>query len=285
MPNKAQPARDNAIFETKVLSRSHAEMWFNNGKVRRLKKPPSNFFFPLSVVSLPLARLAVSLASSAVASHAPCAVKEQRPRHPPTRPFALRAHRKRPVVAPTVASHSHLKVYIKDTKSSNGTFVNDERLSPSGVESEARVLQSGKRRREEAERAWKTREEERGEAGTTENVAAEQLPSLGAHPAATRARGTQATGSNWAWTCWRTTLLRTSEFRRRARQGLRFQALPREAWPCVPGCSSLRLRMRLRLATASLSGLILSLVCCAGVCSWRCALSTRMWPTRQRQPP
>jgi hypothetical protein len=35
------------------------------------------------------------------------------------------------------------QVYIKDTKSSNGTFVNDERLSPSGVESEARVLQSG----------------------------------------------------------------------------------------------------------------------------------------------
>lgn len=35
------------------------------------------------------------------------------------------------------------KVYVKDTKSSNGTYVNDERLSQSGMESEPRELKTG----------------------------------------------------------------------------------------------------------------------------------------------
>lgn len=35
------------------------------------------------------------------------------------------------------------KFYIKDTKSSNGTFINNERLSNSGEESPPRVLRSG----------------------------------------------------------------------------------------------------------------------------------------------
>lgn len=36
-----------------------------------------------------------------------------------------------------------LQVYIKDTKSSNGTFVNEVRLSPTGLESEPYELKSG----------------------------------------------------------------------------------------------------------------------------------------------
>ncbi len=36
-----------------------------------------------------------------------------------------------------------MQVYIKDTKSSNGTFVNEVRLSPSGLESEPHELKSG----------------------------------------------------------------------------------------------------------------------------------------------
>lgn len=31
--------------------------------------------------------------------------------------------------------HTHTQFFIKDTKSSNGTFVNENRLSPSGEES------------------------------------------------------------------------------------------------------------------------------------------------------
>ncbi len=32
--------------------------------------------------------------------------------------------------------HSDVQIYIKDLKSSNGTFINNERLSPEGMESE-----------------------------------------------------------------------------------------------------------------------------------------------------
>lgn len=66
VPQKAMPAADNVIFDSKVLSRTHAEIWYNDGKV-----------------------------------------------------------------------------YIKDTKSSNGTFVNDVRLSISGAESEPYELKNG----------------------------------------------------------------------------------------------------------------------------------------------
>jgi len=66
VPNKAKPAKDNAVFDSKVLSRSHAEIWADDNKV-----------------------------------------------------------------------------FIKDTKSSNGTYVNDERLSPGGMESAPRQLKTG----------------------------------------------------------------------------------------------------------------------------------------------
>lgn len=32
--NKARPTTDNAIFDSKVLSRTHAEIWADNGRVR-----------------------------------------------------------------------------------------------------------------------------------------------------------------------------------------------------------------------------------------------------------
>ncbi|EDQ89991.1 uncharacterized protein MONBRDRAFT_36868 [Monosiga brevicollis MX1] len=66
VPNKAKPAKDNAVFDSKVLSRSHAEIWADDNKV-----------------------------------------------------------------------------FIRDTKSSNGTYVNDERLSPGGMESAPRQLKTG----------------------------------------------------------------------------------------------------------------------------------------------
>ena len=31
--NKARPTTDNAIFDSKVLSRTHAEIWADNGRV------------------------------------------------------------------------------------------------------------------------------------------------------------------------------------------------------------------------------------------------------------
>lgn len=82
MLNKTRPAVDNAIFDSKVLSRTHAEIWFDSGKVGQAAEP----------------------------------------------------HR----------SHD-LQVYIKDTKSSNGTYVNEERLSACGIESPAHELKNGDR--------------------------------------------------------------------------------------------------------------------------------------------
>lgn len=37
---------------------------------------------------------------------------------------------------PSLSLHPPLQIFIKDVKSSNGTFINGERLSPEGVESE-----------------------------------------------------------------------------------------------------------------------------------------------------
>jgi pSer/pThr/pTyr-binding forkhead associated (FHA) protein len=42
----------------------------------------------------------------------------------------------------TAFSHITLKIFIKDVKSSNGTFINGERLSPEGLESEPYELKS-----------------------------------------------------------------------------------------------------------------------------------------------
>jgi hypothetical protein len=72
---KSQPGERNAFFDSKVLSRLHAEIWEHAGKV-----------------SLVL----------------------------------------------TVTD----QIYIKDIKSSNGTFVNGERLSPEGLESDPYELNS-----------------------------------------------------------------------------------------------------------------------------------------------
>lgn len=73
---KTVPAERNGYFDSKVLSRQHAEVWEDNGKV-------SLFYLSFS--------LSHSLSS---------------------------------------------QIFIKDVKSSNGTFINGERLSPEGVESE-----------------------------------------------------------------------------------------------------------------------------------------------------
>jgi pSer/pThr/pTyr-binding forkhead associated (FHA) protein len=75
---KTIPGERNGYFDSKVLSRQHAEIWEDSGKVRLI------LYF-----------------------------SGQRPTD-----VAFR------------------KIYIKDVKSSNGTFINGERLSPEGVESD-----------------------------------------------------------------------------------------------------------------------------------------------------
>lgn len=78
---KTVPNASNGFFDSKVLSRMHAEVWAEGGRVR----PPcftSLTFADLDAVFRP-------------------------------------------------------QIWIKDVKSSNGTFINGERLSPEGVESEA----------------------------------------------------------------------------------------------------------------------------------------------------
>lgn len=75
--NKTVPGERNAYFDSKVLSRTHAEIWEQNGKVRDMMAPADE-----------------------------------------------------------------AKIYIKDVKSSNGTFINGVRLSPEGVESDPYELKS-----------------------------------------------------------------------------------------------------------------------------------------------
>ena len=80
---KTVPAPNNGYFDSKVLSRAHAEVWCEGGKVRRL-------LCPISLLLM-------------------CVT---------------------------------FQVYIKDVKSSNGTFINGERLSPEAVESDVFELHS-----------------------------------------------------------------------------------------------------------------------------------------------
>jgi pSer/pThr/pTyr-binding forkhead associated (FHA) protein len=80
---KTVPASRNGYFDSKVLSRQHAEVWEEGSKV----------VFLYSVRFL------------------------------------------------VVFSHT-LKIFIKDVKSSNGTFINGERLSPEGLESDPYELKS-----------------------------------------------------------------------------------------------------------------------------------------------
>jgi len=77
---KTAPGEKNGFFDSKVLSRQHAEVWEDAHKVELF------FFFFFS-------------------------------------------------------SHSS-QIYIRDIKSSNGTFINGERLSPEGVESDPYPLKS-----------------------------------------------------------------------------------------------------------------------------------------------
>jgi len=79
---KTVPAERNGYFDSKVLSRQHAEVWEQDGKV-----------FPNSSLGVHEDNLA-------------------------------------------------LQIYIKDVKSSNGTFINGERLSGEGLESEPFELKS-----------------------------------------------------------------------------------------------------------------------------------------------
>jgi len=77
---KTAPAEKNGFFDSKVLSRQHAEVWEEAHKVLQL--------------------------------------------------FSL-----------SFSSHS-FQIFIRDIKSSNGTFINGERLSPEGVESDPYPLKS-----------------------------------------------------------------------------------------------------------------------------------------------
>ena len=82
---KTVPAERNGYFDSKVLSRQHAEVWEQDGKV---------------IANLPCPLVWV--------------------------------HEDNPA----------LQIYIKDVKSSNGTFINGERLSGEGLESEPFELKS-----------------------------------------------------------------------------------------------------------------------------------------------
>lgn len=77
---KTVPAPNNGYFDSKVLSRAHAEVWCEGGKVS-------------------------NSASRGIMDTSDCQCLAE-------------------------------KVYIKDVKSSNGTFINGERLSPEAVESD-----------------------------------------------------------------------------------------------------------------------------------------------------
>jgi pSer/pThr/pTyr-binding forkhead associated (FHA) protein len=82
---KTAPGDKNGYFDSKVLSRQHAEVWEEGGKV-----------------------------------------------HIPT----LLAG------GGTLSDLFIVQIFIKDVKSSNGTFINGERLSPEGIESEPYELKS-----------------------------------------------------------------------------------------------------------------------------------------------
>lgn len=92
---KTVPAERNGYFDSKVLSRQHAEVWEENSKVR-----PSSLSLRGPACSPCLRRRAVCLYIRLLT----CLVRVQ--------------------------------IFIKDVKSSNGTFINGERLSPEGLESE-----------------------------------------------------------------------------------------------------------------------------------------------------
>jgi len=78
---KTAPAEKNGFFDSKVLSRQHAEVWEE-------------------------------------------------------------AHKVLPLFSYNLSSHSFQQIFIRDIKSSNGTFINGERLSPEGVESDPYPLKS-----------------------------------------------------------------------------------------------------------------------------------------------
>jgi hypothetical protein len=82
---KTAPGERNGFFDSKVLSRQHAEVWEEENKVSLGPKVPEYFFNAFLFVR---------------------------------------------------------QILIKDVKSSNGTFINGERLSPEGLESEPFVLKS-----------------------------------------------------------------------------------------------------------------------------------------------
>lgn len=101
---KCKPQCDNAIFDCKVLSRNHAVIWFEDGKVsqqprgacqpdRRQSRPPPSIWQPLTQSRLDF-------------------------RHP------------------------NVQFFIKDTCSSNGTFINNNRLSPANEDSPGKEIHS-----------------------------------------------------------------------------------------------------------------------------------------------
>ena len=57
--------------------------------------------------------------------------------------FSLQTHAPLPRIQTHVYMYMHTQFFIQDTKSSNGTFVNDRRLSRSGEESPPYELKSG----------------------------------------------------------------------------------------------------------------------------------------------
>ena len=90
---KTVPAERNGYFDSKVLSRQHAEVWEENGKVRLFPSWPPN---------------------------------------------GVECRR----CADCITRRLVIKIFIKDVKSSNGTFINGERLSPEGLESEPYELKT-----------------------------------------------------------------------------------------------------------------------------------------------
>ena len=101
---------NNLIFDCRVLSRNHALIWYENGKVRHITDEASI----------------------------------RKPAH--ERDF--KRHSLHPLHSHSIPTHTKhwyallTQFYIQDTKSSNGTFVNETRLSPSGEESAPVELKS-----------------------------------------------------------------------------------------------------------------------------------------------
>ncbi|CAA7269362.1 unnamed protein product [Cyclocybe aegerita] len=151
--SKTAPGERNGFFDSKVLSRQHAEVWEENGKVSSLHLRASSpsydlrLFEHISLLSVVVIRMTLhfALPLSDYTGTPMCDLIDDDP-HNITSSIASPSAAAPPlhlfyrfrscfVLSPSV-------IFIKDVKSSNGTFINGERLSSEGHESEPFELKS-----------------------------------------------------------------------------------------------------------------------------------------------